>query len=254
MRLSVVQPKLIWEDANSNISHLTRLIQPLKGLTDLVILPEMFTTGFTMNHKVSEDPKGSTYDWMVRMARENSFALCGSYPVLENNSYFNRFFFVTPQGQTWTYDKRHLFSMGDEDKYYTKGRNRIVFRYLDFRIIPLICYDLRFPVWCRNNDEYDLAIFVSSWPRSRIFAWNSLLIARSIENQCFTAGSNRIGVDGNNVDHNGNSQIINQRGEIIAHAGDNEGIITAKLNLAELNDFRKRFNFLKDRDTFSIDR
>lgn len=253
MRLSIIQPELVWEDVNSNITHLTQLIQPLKGLTELVVLPEMFTTGFTMNHNVSEDPFGSTYRWMVRTASDNSFAICGSFPVLENNNYFNRFYFVTPQGQTWTYDKRHLFSMGNEDRFYTRGRKRIVFEYLDFRIIPFICYDLRFPVWCRSNDEYDLAIFVSSWPQSRVQAWNSLLIARSIENQCFTAGSNRIGTDGNNVEHNGNSRIINHKGEVIGFAGTEEGIITAKLDIDELHDFRKRYNFLKDRDTFTID-
>lgn len=252
MRLSIVQPDLRWEDKNANISHLTRLLQPLKGLTDLVILPEMFTTGFTMNHNVSEDPSGSTYIWMKNMAAENSYAVCGSYPVSENNNYYNRFFFVSPQGQTWTYDKRHLFSMGDEDRFYAKGRSRTIFKYLGFRIIPFICYDLRFPVWCRNNDEYDLAIFVSSWPQSRINAWNSLLAGRSIENQCYTAGSNRIGIDGNDVRHNGNSQIINPKGEVIANAADKEGVITATLNIDELNDLRIKFNVLKDRDTFSL--
>ncbi|HLN21006.1 MAG TPA: amidohydrolase [Bacteroidales bacterium] len=252
MRISIIQPDLKWEDRYYNLQHLSEMMHPLSGETDLVILPEMFTTGFTMNRSISEEPEGKTFIWMQETSQKAKFALCGSYPVTENGRYYNRFVFIIPEGKSWYYDKRHLFSYGKENNYYEKGQSRVTFTYNDFRIIPFICYDLRFPVWSRNIDDYDLAIYVSSWPQSRISVWNTLLAARAIENQCFVAGSNRIGTDGNNIIHNGMSMIINPKGEIITSASDKETVISANLSLEELREFRRKFNVLRDRDDFSI--
>ncbi|HLP73852.1 MAG TPA: amidohydrolase [Bacteroidales bacterium] len=252
MKISIVQPDLDWEDKGANMEKLDGLIEPLYGSTDIVVLPEMFSTGFTMNTDVAEEHYGTTFSWMKKHATAGDFGICGSYIVGEKGKFYNRFVFVSP-GPDLYYDKRHLFSIGDEDKTYTKGNSRLVFSFREFRIAAFVCYDLRFPVWSRNRDEYDLAIYVSSWPSARIEVWNTLLKARAIENQCYVAGSNRVGTDGNGVAHSGMSQVINPRGEKIRSAEScSDCVVSAEISIEELKNFRSKFNTLKDADDFSV--
>jgi predicted amidohydrolase len=254
MKVSVIQPDLKWEDKKANLLKLQGLILPLKNKTDIIVLPEMFTTGFTMSvSEQAEAADGETFSWMSQIAETGNFAVCGSYIVKEAGKYFNRFVFVTPDLTSFHYDKRHLFTMGEEDKWFSKGMKRIVFRYKDFRISPYVCYDLRFPVWSRNKNDYDLAIYCANWPEPRIHVWETLLRARAIENQCYVAGSNRIGTDGLGIHYNGLSQIVNHRGEILCSTViDQERVLTTDLSLSELNEFRKKFNTLRDADDFEL--
>jgi predicted amidohydrolase len=252
MKLAIIQPELLWEDKGGNFAILKRMMSSLPKGTDVVILPEMFTTGFTMDISYAERMQGETFDFMKEAAVIHDFAICGSYIVVDDGKYFNRFAFVSPETEYY-YDKRHLFSMGEEDKFFTPGNSRLVFSFRNVRISPYVCYDLRFPVWSRNRNEYDLAIYVSSWPGVRISAWNALLRARAIENQCYIAGSNRVGTDGNGVFHNGMSQIINPRGEVISVAeAEKQCVISSDISIPELADFRNKFNVLRDADDYEI--
>lgn len=252
MKISVVQPEPVWEDKNANFKKLEEAIKPFYNKSEIIILPEMFSTGFSMNVSLGEGNNGPTLQWMKEQAVNGGFAVCGSYIALDGSRAFNRFAFVTPESLDF-YDKRHLFSIGEEDKFYTPGKERIVISYKGWRIRPFICYDLRFPVWSRNRNDYDLAIYVASWPGPRINVWNTLLKARAIENMCYVAGSNRIGTDGNGVRHDGMSQIVDPRGELLISAGlSEEKVISADLSLTELNEFRKKFNVLRDSDDFSL--
>jgi len=222
--------------------------------TDLVILPELFTTGFTMNAASnSEAPFSETFQWMARISAEYCFAMCGSYIVEENSLFFNRWVFVTPENSWWSYDKRHLFGPGGEDKIFTRGSERLVLGYSGVRISASVCYDLRFPVWIRNRNEYDLLINSANWPESRRDVWITLLKARAIENQCYVAGVNRVGTDGKGIKYCGDSVIINPRGEITAMAGKNkECLVTGEISMAELSDFRLQFPAGKDADNFTL--
>ena len=254
MKLSVIQQDIVWESKSLNLNNLERLVLPLAGKTDIVILPEMFNTGFTMNVMAhSEPPDGETYKWMSALSRKCGFAICGTYIVKAGQIVFNRWIFTGPAGEYHFYDKRHTFTMGDEDKYFSQGNSRIVFNYGGFRISPYICYDLRFPVWSRNRNDTDLMIYSANWPTARRNVWNILLRARAIENQCFVAGSNRIGTDGNGISYSGDSAIIDPRGEIITMADAGlEQCITADISIEELHEFRKKFPVLNDADNFTI--
>ncbi|MCX6325885.1 MAG: amidohydrolase [Bacteroidia bacterium] len=254
MKISIIQSDITWEDKSVNLGKLGELIIPLFNNTDIVILPEMFNTGFSMNTEhLCESPEAETFNWMKNIAQKGNFGLCGSYIVKENISFFNRWVFVTPEKECWHYDKRHLFSMAGEDKFFSPGKIRLIFSFRGVRISPYICYDLRFPVWSRNRNDYDLAIYAANWPESRRSVWNTLLKARAIENQCYVAGSNRIGTDGNGIKYCGDSMIVDSRGEIIASAGVNaESSITSEVSLTELSDFRKKFPVLNDADNFTI--
>jgi omega-amidase len=213
MRISIIQSYLVWEDKLLNFHNLGNLISPLNGKTDVVILSEMFNTGFSMNPiPLSESPDQETFAWMKNIAAKGDFGLCGTYIVREKENYFNRFVFVTPEGISFYYDKRHLFSMSGEDKLFTAGNRRVVFNFRGVRISPYICYDLRFPVWSRNRNDYDLMIFSANWPESRQAVWNTLLKARAIENQCYVAGANIIGIDGQGIKYCGESAIIDPYG------------------------------------------
>jgi predicted amidohydrolase len=252
MKVTVIQPSTLWENKTANLLNLSGILSSFRYKTDLIVLPEMFSTGFSMNTELAEEFHGETYEWMKDMAEKGGFGLCGSYIVKENGSFFNRFVFLSTDDEYY-YDKRHLFSMGNENSHYSPGKSRLVFSFRGVRISPYICYDLRFPVWSRNRNEYDLALYVASWPESRINVWNTLLRARAIENQCYIAGCNRIGVDGSGINHNGLSQIINPRGELLNLAGANEECaITADISVSELYEFRKKFNVLDDADDFEI--
>ena len=253
MKISIIQPVILWEDKAGNLSHLDDLILPLHNKTDIVILPEMFNTGFSMDTKKLHEPlNGPTFQWMKETAERGNFGLCGSYIISGDNSFFNRFVFVSPNNEFWHYDKRHLFSMAGEDKFFSSGKSKLVFSFRGLRISPFICYDLRFPVWSRNRNDYDLAIYVASWPHVRISVWETLLKARAIENQCYVAGANRVGEDGNGIMHSGRSSVINPRGEILSYAGQDECSVTADISISELIEFRNKFPVMNDADDFEI--
>jgi predicted amidohydrolase len=255
MKITVVQPIIAWEDKKGNYKNLSGLIEPLYNMTDVVILPEMFNTGFSMNPSgLAEPPMGETFQWMKRISHEGNLGLCGSYIVNENGQFFNRWVFISPDGESWHYNKRHLFSMGGEDKLFTRGDIRLIFSFRNFRISPYICYDLRFPVWSRNTGNIDLMIYSANWPASRQNVWNTLLKARAIENQCFVSGSNPTGTDGAGIKYEGESAIIDPRGEIVISAGAKPNcLITSELSITELSDFRKKFPVSNDADDFTID-
>ncbi len=255
MRVSIIQTGLVWEDKPANLRHIGELLKPLYNKTDIVVLPEMFNTGFALNPGLlSESPDSETFRWMIDKSKIGKFGLCGSYIIKENEEYFNRWVFVSPEGEMWTYDKRHLFSMAGEDKAFSKGNNRLVFTFREVRISPYICYDLRFPVWSRNRNDCDFMIYSANWPESRKEIWTTLLRARAIENQCYVAGANIIGTDGNDVKYSGDSMLISPRGEVIASASPNEECyVSADLSMTELNAFRKKFPVSNDADHFIIE-
>ncbi len=254
MKLTIVQTDIIWEEKLSNLERLGGIISSVPSGTDIVILPEMFNTGFSMNTAgLSETPGSVTFEWMKSISKKGNFGLCGSYIVREGSDFFNRWIFVSGDDDVYTYDKRHLFSPGNEDKSFTPGKKRIVFNYRGFRISPNICYDLRFPVWSRNRNDYDLLINSANWPESRRNVWTTLLKARAIENQCYVAGANRIGSDGEGLKYFGDSLILNPKGEIIASGGSySESLVTGEISMDQLESFRDRFSVWKDADDFSI--
>jgi len=254
MKITIVQSDPEWENKYRNLKKLDELISSLNGDTDIIVLPEMFTTGFSMNPKdLSEAPFSETYEWMVNHSVKGNFGICGSYIVKQDEHFFNRWIFVSPESNSWHYDKRHLFTMRNENRIYTQGNKRIVFSFRGVRICPNICYDLRFPVWSRNLNDYDLLINSANWPEIRREAWSILLKARAIENQCFVVGVNRVGYDNSGILHMGNSVILDPRGNIITELNENkEGVATGEISLSELNDFRKEFPALQDADNFSI--
>ncbi len=254
MKISVIQPDSVWEDKSRNFQKLGELITPLHNNTDIIVLPEMFNTGFSMHPaKLSEPPRGETFNWMKNLADKGNFGICGSYIVKDNTDYFNRWVFVSPDNEVSNYDKRHLFSMGGEDRLFSAGKSRLIFTFRGVKISPYICYDLRFPVWSRNRNESDLIIYTANWPEIRRNVWITLLKARAIENQCYVAGSNRTGTDGAGINYSGNSMIIDPRGEIIVSADrDEECSVSAEVSIPELSDFRKKFPVTNDADDFTI--
>jgi len=261
MKATLIQTHLYWEDREKNISHFDVLLNSIKEETDLIILPEMFTTGFTMNpEKLAEPFNGETLVWLKQKAKEKNTTITGSVAVTEEGKYFNRLFWVEPAGSFTVYNKRHLFRMAKEDEHYTPGNKKIITKIKDWNICPLVCYDLRFPVWSRNKFdkkhkvwEYDVLMYVANWPESRAYPWKQLLIARAIENQCYVIGVNRIGSDGNNYSHSGDSMVINPRGEIISKTKANEqSIETIELDKNYLEEFRKIFPVGLDADDFEL--
>jgi len=254
MKITVIQPDIEWEDKSGNLEKLERMILSSGNDADIVILPEMFSTGFTMKpEKVSEPPRSDTFEWMVSVSVQGNFGLCGSYIILKNNHAYNRWVFVTPEKKSWYYDKHHLYTMGNEHLHYTAGNKQLVFRFRGVRIMATVCYDLRFPVWNRNRNNYDLLINSANWPQPRREVWLTLLRARAIENQCYVAGSNRIGTDGEGIKYCGDSMVVNPRGEVIASAEHGkECCISAVISMGELSRFRKKFPVLNDADKFSI--
>ena len=253
MRLTLIQPDIEWENKNGNFARIERLISDINTDTDLVILPEMFNTGFSMNtERLFEPPNAETYEWLRKISMEGNYGICASYIVKERKRFYNRWILVAPEGKSWHYDKRHLFTMSNEEQSFTPGRVRQIFTFRGVRICPNICYDLRFPVWSRNRNDYDLLINSANWPSARRDVWLTLLKARAIENQCFVAGSNRIGTDGAGINYSGDSMIIDPKGEVIISAGEKECSITADISMDELREFRKKFPVLDDADDFAI--
>lgn len=254
IKLTLAQVDLFWENPKENLNHLTRKIEGLSEPTDIIILPETFTSGFSMKPQLlAETMEGPGVKWMRQMAEKTGSAICGSLIIKEKDYYFNRFVFAKPDGEILHYDKRHLFSIGGEKNAFTAGNERTVINYLGWRIGLYVCYDLRFPVWCRNRKDTDLMLFTANWPMSRSIVWNTLLKARAIENQIFVAGVNRVGSDGNGIKYIGESQIINPYGKTIPEFADQEeGLLNCDISLSELNDFRQKFPVAEDADLFEI--
>ena len=254
LKIALLQYDLVWENPEENRINFTNHITAISEGVDLFILPEMFTTGFTMNAEDHfETMNGDSVTWMQTMANQKRAAICGSLVIKENNHFYNRLLFVYPNGEIKHYDKRHTFTLAGEDRVYNKGVKREIFEYKGWKIAPQICYDLRFPVWARNTDYYDLLIYVANWPEIRIGAWDVLLKARAIENLAYCIGVNRIGLDGNAHPYCGHSQSIDPLGNVIGQLGENElGAIITTLSKKELSDVRNKLNFLEDRDSFVI--
>ncbi|MGV3461508.1 MAG: amidohydrolase [Flavobacterium sp.] len=252
MKITLIQTSLTWENPAENRNRFTTLINTIDE-TDLIVLPEMFSTGFTMNaESVAEPMEGETAAWMKKMSAEKHCAITGSLVISENGNCYNRLLFVEPEGTIHTYDKRHLFTLAGEDKSYTAGSARTVINYRGWKICPLVCYDLRFPVFSRNTEDFDLLLYVANWPEVRIGAWDALLKARAIENMCYVAGVNRIGQDDNGHNYPGHSVAIDYLGNIRGDAGSRDEVITVTLNKKRLVEARKKFGFLNDRDSFTL--
>ncbi|MFD0863413.1 amidohydrolase [Sungkyunkwania multivorans] len=254
LKITLVQADLIWQQPEANRVHFTEMIARVEADSDVVVLPEMFSTGFTMNpNTVAETMDGETVVWMKEMARQKQVAIMGSVIIVENDLYRNRFIFVMPSGEIVTYDKRHSFTLAGEDKTYAAGKERVVIDYLGWKWCPMICYDLRFPVWSRNTQDFDALIYVANWPQPRINAWDALLKARAIENMCYCIGVNRIGEDPNGHRYPGHSSVYDVLGaELVNMKHGNEGLETIILNKHHIETNRKKLGFLKDRDLFTL--
>jgi predicted amidohydrolase len=254
MKIALIQTELIWENPKENRILLQDKINSISHYVDIIVLPEMFTSGFTMNpESVAETMQGETISWLQNLAKSKNCAITGSLVITENGNFYNRLVFVFPDGKIETYNKRHLFTLAGEHKVYTAGKPKLIIYYKGFKICALICYDLRFPVFSRNVENYDLLIYVANWPKVRIKAWDVLLQARAIENMCFVIGVNRIGLDGNNHEYLGHSQAIDYLGNSIIEPEKSAGIFYAELNKNNLLETRKKLAFLDDRDLFDLD-
>lgn len=255
LRITLIQAPLAWQAPSANRRHFAELMAPLAGQTDLILLPEMFATGFTMEPETQGEPAdGETLAWMRAQSTRLGAMLCGSLAVQEGGSCCNRFYWVAPDGTQGAYDKRHLFRMGAEPEHYRAGTRREIFHYRGWRILPLVCYDLRFPVWCRNRNDYDLALCVANWPASRRHAWRTLLTARAIENQCYMAGVNRIGRDGMGLEYSGDSLLLDFKGKALIDGPEAEPFVcTATLDPEALGHFRRKFPAWRDADVFHLE-
>jgi omega-amidase len=253
MKIALIQTTQHWENPAANRNHFTEKINSISEAVDLIVLPEMFTTGFSMQpNETAETMEGETVSWMQSIAMESQSALCGSAIIKENNHFYNRLLFVFPSGEIQHYDKRHLFTLAGEDKIYTAGKEKLVVEYKGFRICPLVCYDLRFPVFSRNTEDYDVLVYVANWPKPRVNAWDILLRARAVENMCYTIGVNRIGSDNNNLDYVGHSQVVDFLGNHLVEPQETEGVFITTLDKSKLEETRKKLAFLNDRDRFSL--
>ena len=254
LHVSFIQADLHWENPEANRKMFTQYISEITNEVDLIILPEMFSTGFSMQpERLAETENGETVHWMKLMASSTKAVVTGSLIIKEEGNFYNRLFWVQPDGTYQTYNKRHLFSLVGEENHYAQGEDRLIVNLKGFKIMPLICYDLRFPVWSRNNVNYDVVFYVANWPERRAFYWNQLLIARAIENQSFVIGVNRVGNDGNTVYHSGNSVCLDPLGQEIATAelGKSQ-VVNVVLSKDSLNRVREKFKFLNDQDTFEV--
>jgi predicted amidohydrolase len=253
MKIALLQTALHWENPTENINTLTQKINTISESVDLVVLPEMFTSGFTMNPKnVAQTMDGEALTWLKQTAQQKNCAITGSLVIEENNHFFNRLVFVFPNGEVQHYDKKHLFTLAGEDKVYTPGTQKLIVDYNGFKICPLICYDLRFPVFARNVEDYDLLIYVANWPKPRVNAWDILLKARAVENMSFVVGVNRVGFDENNHEYVGHSQVVDFLGNYIQDPQETDGIFIVELNKNQLIETRKKLAFLEDRDAFDL--
>jgi len=254
LKIALIQSDLVWENPEQNRVNFTKKIVVLSEHVDVIVLPEMFTTGFTMNAQaVAETMEGTTVSWMKDLASKKNAAIVGSIVILENNKFYNRLLFVEPCGYISFYNKRHTFTLVGEEKVYTSGKEKVIIHYKGWKIRPLICYDLRFPVWARNTEDYDVLLYVANWPKTRVSAWDTLLKARAIENMSYCIGVNRIGIDGVNSEYSGHSATYNVLGDAITDFKPNVAdtqIIT--LEKRHISAYRNKLKFLDDRDSFNL--
>ena len=253
LRVTLVQSMLHWEDAAANRAMFSEKLVGLKGTTDLIVLPEMFTTGFSMNTGLAEIMEGATVQWMKEQAALTDGAVYGSAIITEAGRTFNRGLFVAPDGSVQHYDKRHLFRFAKETDHFASGKERVVVEWRGWRILLQICFDLRFPVFARNRGDYDAVLYIANWPEARSYPWNQLLIARAIENQCYVVGVNRVGMDGKGIHYSGDSVSIEPKGQVLASCTPkHECITTCLFDAAYLDDFRAKFPVGKEADDFEL--
>ncbi|WP_242203927.1 amidohydrolase [Aestuariivivens insulae] len=254
LKVACIQSSLVWENPKKNRKHFSERIKEITQEVDVIVLPEMFTTGFTMNaSKVAETMDGETVAWMQKKAQKAQAAIVGSMVVVEGNKFYNRLLFVEPSGDVKCYDKRHTFTLAHEDKVFTAGTKKLIIDYKGWKICPLICYDLRFPVWARNVEDYEVLLYVANWPKPRILAWDTLLKARAIENMCYCIGVNRIGIDEAQNEYCGNTAVYDVLGNAITPIKPNrEHIEIAVLEKRHISFYRNKLKFLDDRDDFAI--
>ncbi len=253
LRIALLQTELVWEDPQANLKAIGEELENLLGKYDLIVLPEMFNTGFTMHAtSLAETMEGPTAKWLCEKSAEREAVICGSIIIAESEKFYNRFIWAENGKISATYDKRHLFRMADEHHTFSGGKQQTEISYKSWRIMPRVCYDLRFPVWNRSS-EIDLQIYIANWPEARVAAWDKLLMARAIENQCYVVGVNRTGVDGKDIAYNGHSVIIDPKGMAVTpEKSEKSGWITAEIELEILEDFREKFPVAMDRDEFKI--
>ena len=265
LTITTIQTDLIWEDKIANLENLKEKIDSIEERTEIVVLPEMFSTGFTMQPQLfAETMDGETMDWMKIIAADKRIVLTGSIIIKEEDKFYNRLIWMLPNGDYGFYNKRHLFGYAGENEHYAAGNKRLIASVKGWKINLQVCYDLRFPVWARQAPfplgeagrglEYDVLIYVANWPERRSHAWKTLLCARAIENQCYVVGVNRVGVDGNKINHSGNSLIIDPLGEVLYHKADEEDVFTITLERERLEDVRAKFPFWRDGDSFIINK
>lgn len=256
LKITIIQSDLVWESPTENFVAFGEKLEVLEEPTDLIILPEMFNTGFSSkNPEISESMDGPTVSWMKETAAKMKAVIVGSVIILEDEKTYNRMIWMRPDGTFETYDKRHLFAFAGEDEHFTAGTERKIVELKGWKICLQVCYDLRFPVFARNtnDDRYDLLLYVANWPAARRFPWSQLLIARAIENQCYVAGVNRVGLDGNDIDYSGDSAVIDPKGEEISSVEPSvETAETVQLSWEELEAFRAKFPVLNDADDFEV--
>jgi predicted amidohydrolase len=260
LRIALIQTSLVWEDPSQNRMLIAEKINAINQAVDLIVLPEMFTTGFTMQaKKFAEEISGETFEFLKKWAKEKDSVICGSFIMKENEHYYNRLIWMEPSGAYSFYDKQHLFRLSNEHLTYTNGAQKIIVQLKGWNICPMICYDLRFPVWCRNTvgtesyrGAYDVLLFVANWPERRALAWKTLLQARAIENQSYVVGLNRVGMDGNAIYHSGDSSVFGALGETICQEAHEEKTILVELNKEELIKTRRTYAFWKDADGFEF--
>lgn len=253
LRVALIQSDIHWHEIGANLAMFEEKIWQIQNDVDLILLPEMFQTGFTMEHKGLAEPMNfNTFKWMKQMAEQKNAAICGSYIVKEEGKVFNRLLWIQPDGQYHTYDKRHLFRMANEHEHFDMGSEKLIVEWRGWKICPMVCYDLRFPVWSRNVDlAYDLLLYVANWPAVRVNAWDTLLEARAIENVSYSIGLNRLGKDGVGIEYNGHSAAYGPKGEQLAFS-EKEEIIYIELSAENLQSFRKKFPAHLDADEFEI--
>ena len=254
LKIAIIQSDLVWENPEKNRLNFSKKIESIAEPIDVILLPEMFTSGFTMNpENVFETMQDPTMIWMKKLAGEKQTAIGGSLVIKENGVFYNRFVFVKPEGLIESYDKRHTFTLAGEDKVYKAGEKKVIINYKGWKLCPLICYDLRFPVWARNVENYDVLFYVANWPKPRINAWDALLKARAIENMSYCIGVNRVGLDNNNYEYSGHSAAYDGLGELLTNFEDSkENLEIVTLSKKHISTIRNTLKFLDDKDRFTI--
>lgn len=253
MKIALFNTTLVWENPAENRTNFEQKINAITEEIDLIVLPKMFTSGFTMNSKkVAETMQGETVSLLIKLAKTKNCAITGSLVITENDNYYNRLLFVFPDGKIEFYDKRHLFTLAGEDIVYNSGKEKLIITYKGFKICPLICYDLRFPVFARNVENYDLLLYVANWPKTRVNAWDILLKARAVENMSYVIGVNRIGNDNNNLEYVGHTQAIDFLGNYLVEPQENEGVFIVEIDKEKQDETRSKLAFLNDKDEFEL--